>query len=458
MAISYRHVADCNRAESFRISPGRPRPSGDKDVTSVRRGSGSCRARTRGRHSGRADDAWDVTAVEDVSNLIDPPSLERLLISAMDIDRFHRDLEEAYGRLAQIRHGDDSSPPTEELLRELHTALEDLRVTQDDLLYEYGELQRTRGIDAQELWRYQTLFDTAPAAYVTTDVHGLITEVNGVAEHLFQRAADHLVGTPMSVLIDARDRRVFRLTVNRLAYRPGQHQLRLCLDTTPDQTTDGWASVSTGMAATGERELLWILQRTDPEHGQDMLAQTVKDLTTLFASAGDVHDVLTTLCERALEIVDAKASGVLLADGNGSLQMIAASDQSTELLELFEMEHAEGPCIKAFRTNSVIMIDDLDHHAETWPGFVRLARKRYLRSVLSVPMCVGSKAIGAFNLLHSRLIAFDESDVQIAETLAAFAAFGVSSGRALDHTQKKVEQLEQALESAHQRRLAGQRD
>lgn len=368
-------------------------------------------------------------------------------MSAMYIDQFHRDLEDAWSRVTKFRRDDDGALPADELLVQLQAKMEELRVAEHEILLQYDELLQNHSLEDQQQWRYQTLFDTAPAAYVTTDVIGLITEVNGAAQHLFQRPAERLVGTPMSVLIDARRRREFRLIANHLAFRPGQSQLHLWVRTPPDEITEVWASVSTGVAATEEPELRWILQRIEPQRGLDMLVETVKDLTTLLATAGDIDDLLTTLCERAVEIVDAKASGVWLADGNGNLQAVAASDKSTELLELLEMEYAHGPCIDAFRTNSVIMIDNLDHHAETWPRFVRLARKQHLRSVLSVPLRVGSEAIGAFSLLHNRLIAFGDRDVQIAETLAGFAAFGIRSGRAMDRTQQKVVQLQHALNS-----------
>src|SRR5205814_3170929 len=52
----------------------------------------------------------------------------------------------------------------------------------------------------------------------------------------------------------------------------------------------------------------------------------------------------------SVEILRAEAAGVMLADARGGLRLIASSDERMRLLELFELQGAQGPCLDAFST------------------------------------------------------------------------------------------------------------
>lgn len=363
-------------------------------------------------------------------------------MSASEMDSLRQGLKGAWRRGAPLRHGDAVARSSDGGIAELPTALEELRVAEEKILDQCEELREDHGLGEQQLWRYQALFDAAPAAYVITDLDGVITDVNGVAQGLFGLASDRLVGMPMSVLIDVRRRRDFRLAVNRLTLPEGHYELDLRLDTPTRDKTDVVASVSTGVTTAEGPELWWILHPTDADRQRDMLAEAVMQLTALLPDANDTDELLTRFCEQAAGAAGAASCAALLVDPDGDL-IVAASDRSTELLELFEVQNGKGPCFDAFRTNNVIPADVLDHHSDVWPEFVCRAREQRVRSVLSIPLRVGSAAIGGFSLLHKRMVTFGDRDVLIAETLGSLAAFGISVSRTLDHLQETVAQLRQ---------------
>ena len=68
------------------------------------------------------------------------------------------------------------------------------------------------------------------------------------------------------------------------------------------------------------------------------------------ASDFDVVDFLQGLSADSVEILVAEAAGVMLADPRGGLRLIASSDERMRLLELFELQGAQGPCLDAFST------------------------------------------------------------------------------------------------------------
>ena len=76
------------------------------------------------------------------------------------------------------------------------------------------------------------------------------------------------------------------------------------------------------------------------------LARAFVRLADTLASDFDVVDFLQGLSADAVEILEAEAAGVMLADPRGGLRLIASSDERMRLLELFELQGAQGPCLR----------------------------------------------------------------------------------------------------------------
>src|SRR5438045_8538613 len=66
----------------------------------------------------------------------------------------------------------------------------------------------------------------------------------------------------------------------------------------------------------------------------------------------DLIDLLTVLAARSVELLDAAAAGILLADPDGRLRVMAASNEQAELLELLQVQSDEGPCLDGYSSGS----------------------------------------------------------------------------------------------------------
>ncbi|MFD4834821.1 transcriptional regulator, partial [Streptomyces uncialis] len=64
----------------------------------------------------------------------------------------------------------------------------------------------------------------------------------------------------------------------------------------------------------------------------------------------DLIDFLQQLSVRCMELLDVAAVGILLADAHETLQTMAASDEHTRLLELFALQHDQGPCVDCYKS------------------------------------------------------------------------------------------------------------
>ena len=68
----------------------------------------------------------------------------------------------------------------------------------------------------------------------------------------------------------------------------------------------------------------------------------------------DVVDLLTGVADRCVDLLGVSAAGVMLASPAGSLGLVASSSEAMRLLELFELQAQEGPCLDAFRTGEPV--------------------------------------------------------------------------------------------------------
>src|SRR3954447_21314744 len=109
------------------------------------------------------------------------------------------------------------------------------------------------------------------------------------------------------------------------------------------------------------------------------VVKSLVDLADNLVGDFDVVDVLTGLADRCVHLLGAAAAGVMLASSNGDLRLVASSSEAMRVLELFELQTAEGPCLDAFRTGERVDHENLNS-GERWPQFSRVAVEAGFRS------------------------------------------------------------------------------
>jgi GAF domain-containing protein len=180
------------------------------------------------------------------------------------------------------------------------------------------------------------------------------------------------------------------------------------------------------------------------QHG---LAQTLVELADTLVADFDVVDFLHTLALRSTALLDAAEAGLMLADQRGGLRVVASSSERARLVEFFEVQNEQGPCLDCFRSGCRVVCENLESDPGRWPLFTPEALTAGFRSVHALALRCQSQVIGALNLFRTTPGALDEADLVAAQAMADVATIGILQQRAVQEARVLAEQLQSALNS-----------
>lgn len=161
----------------------------------------------------------------------------------------------------------------------------------------------------------------------------------------------------------------------------------------------------------------------------------------------DLVDFLHNLTERVAQVSDADAVGLMLADHHGALRFMAASNGTGEMLELYQLQHAEGPCLDCYTSGRPVVNANLSGAAGRWPRFAPAAEAAGLQAVHAFPLRLREETIGALNLFSRSQAHFDPQEVGIVQALADVATIAILQERSIARAGILTEQLQGALNS-----------
>jgi GAF domain-containing protein len=179
----------------------------------------------------------------------------------------------------------------------------------------------------------------------------------------------------------------------------------------------------------------------------ERVAEVFVEVADTLVDDFDLIEFLHMVTARAAELVGSGAAGLLLADHQGRLQFMAASEERAELLELFQLQANQGPCQDCFRQGIPVICADLPADSARWPQFTPRAVDAGFGSVLALPLRLRQQVIGTLNLFGAHVGRMKTDDVHIVQALADVATIGLLQERAVRRGEVLAEQLQGALNS-----------
>jgi hypothetical protein len=180
---------------------------------------------------------------------------------------------------------------------------------------------------------------------------------------------------------------------------------------------------------------------------EQRLAETFVELADTLGDTFDLVEFLYVLVERCVELIDVSAVGLMFGDERGRLRVAASSGEHTRLLELFQLQNNEGPCLECYRTGQPVQEADMAEATDRWPIFAPEAVRCGFRTVHALPMRLREHTVGSLNLFHVNPGALPDSATRIAQSLVDVATIGVLQVATGGRRQVLAGQLQVALDS-----------
>jgi GAF domain-containing protein len=178
----------------------------------------------------------------------------------------------------------------------------------------------------------------------------------------------------------------------------------------------------------------------------EKLARTFVELADSLVEDFDSFDLLNVLVDRCVDLLGVSAAGLILEDGQGQPQLAVSTAQSARLLDVFQLENDEGPCIECLRSGEPVHAGELAVARTRWAGFTSAAISAGFASVLALPLRVRGRVIGALNLFDTEGGSLHDPEVwPIAQAMADVSTIAILQERIGKESAVLTEQLQRAL-------------
>nr|WP_281373241.1 GAF and ANTAR domain-containing protein [Kineococcus aurantiacus] len=153
------------------------------------------------------------------------------------------------------------------------------------------------------------------------------------------------------------------------------------------------------------------------------------------------------LVHHTADLVSASAVGFLVEDAAGRLSLLAASSSEAVVVELFQLQNDEGPCLDCYRDATPTAASTAAELTARWPRFAAKAISQGIVSVHTLPVQVLGRTVGALNLFRDREGPFSAVETDVAHAMASFGAVGIGQLVAGAEGDRLRDQLQEALDS-----------
>lgn len=182
------------------------------------------------------------------------------------------------------------------------------------------------------------------------------------------------------------------------------------------------------------------------EIDDEALRDAVSSFARAVASSYELGDALYRVTDDSLRVLGCAGAGVLVADPEGRLRFVTATEQSVVRIEEEQADAQQGPCFEAYDSATPVVTVDLEQETR-WARYRRTALEAGFRAVAGIPMRVGEVRIGAMNLYHRVPHEWSQEELQVAQVLGDMASGYIANHRTLSASRRLTDQLQAALDS-----------
>ncbi len=178
---------------------------------------------------------------------------------------------------------------------------------------------------------------------------------------------------------------------------------------------------------------------------EEQLRSSLAELSQLATADLTLPDMLISVAEFAVRAIPgADGAGVTLLQDDRPDTIVASADFVREV-DAIQYGINEGPCITAAAEGRTVTSGSLGGD-RTWPRFGPRVGRLGVHSVVSLPLLVNHRVLGAMNVYARAKDAFDAHAIELGELFAVPAAVSVQNAAALANARRLATQLQSALD------------
>jgi len=160
----------------------------------------------------------------------------------------------------------------------------------------------------------------------------------------------------------------------------------------------------------------------------------------------EINEMAYELSYRVAEALGVAGAGVSIADSEGRLRFVTATDERMLQIEQAQEQAQEGPCVTAYLTQQPVSISNLQDIRD-WAAYATTAEHLELHAVVGFPLSYDSERLGAINIYHDDRRDWSDEDLDIIGVFANMATAFLVRVTELAESRQLAKQLQEALDS-----------
>ncbi|NKQ52240.1 GAF domain-containing protein [Amycolatopsis sp. K13G38] len=199
----------------------------------------------------------------------------------------------------------------------------------------------------------------------------------------------------------------------------------------------------------------WVaiaLDRDDARERAERAAketEVLRDVVAKLLTVRDLDQVLLSIADRTLHLLDSDLCGVLLVEGDQVAMRSCVGNRAVETARL-RMRRGQGVAGLVFLTGEPAKVDNYLEDETISDDFMFLAEKEETLSALAVPLRLHGELIGVLEVWRRRPSVFTEQHVRRMVTLADFATIAIDNARLHDQQAAAVAQMKRTRDALEQ--------
>ena len=307
------------------------------------------------------------------------------------------------------------------------------------------EIARRKQIEAQlrtSETRFRTLFENSPDAIIVQDLEGNILDVNPAACNLHNIERDVLLGKNILELAPDKWKEEAVRILSEMVKGDQKHikSESLIMDGREVPIEISFTNIE---YAGNPALLLHIRDITECRSVERTLQRRNRDLSLLnqasqvLSSSLDLDEVLAAILDQVRRIMDATASSIWLIDDK-TQELICKDSTEPGILRGWRIPLGEGIVGWTTVHGKSLLVPDTREDARHYKGVDQKSGEE-IRCILSVPLKVKQRTIGALQLVDLEADRFHGEDIPIMESLAITAAIAIENAQLFKQVHEDAE-------------------